>query len=188
MSEIDFSPKFVKAVNRMISHNSPGEVGLLMRWDNDDSMLWTIWSERFSDGPGIAGYNRRQVQRLEIKKGNLVACKPTVLGGHAEEIMIRSWDGYRKEVNKTDDPRIVDIFLTHSPCLDSSNIFSDEFGTWPKGCAPKLSKFINGIGKNIEWRIAFWDYYGSFSSRSNAIAAVEIIGKISNATIYKIFK
>jgi len=42
-------------------------------------------------------------------------------------------------------------------------------------------------GSNIEWRIAFWDYYGSFSSRSKALAAVKILKKCNNTTIYKVF-
>lgn len=187
MSEVDFTPNFLKAINRLLKHTSPGEVGLLMRWNNDGNLIWTIWSERFSDGPGLAGYNRRVVTRLEIKKGQLVPCQPTTLGGNAEEIMIRSWEGFQAEANMDEEPRIVDIFLTHSPCMDSSNVFSDGDEIWPRGCAPKLSKLIDMKGSNIEWRIAFWNYYGSFSSRAKALAAVRILENRNNTTIYKVF-
>lgn len=188
MSEIDFTPRFLKAINRLIKNNVPGEVGLLMRWNNNDNLIWTIWSESFSDEGGVASYNRKVVTRMEIKKGDLVPCRPTTLGGHAEEIMIRNWEGYQAEAEMTEEPRTVDIFLTHSPCLDSSNIFSDGSETWPKGCAPKLSKLIDMKGSSIEWRIAFWDYYGSFSSRTKALAAVRIVERCNNTTIYKVFK
>ncbi|MGY4494277.1 hypothetical protein [Pseudomonas sp. TE3610] len=189
MPETDFSPTFVKAINAMIHHKKPGEVGLLMRWDNNDSMFWTIWSESYSNAPVTPPYRRRPADRLEkLKNGQIRSCTPCVLGGHAEEIMIRSWDGYREEVEKQDDPFVVDLFLTDSPCLDASNAYADDFGLWPKGCAPKLAKFIKGCGDRIQWNISYLDYYGKFSTRPKAIAAVQILEKLDNVTIYKIFK
>ena len=145
MSKIKQTPKLATAVRNLIveADKNAQEVGLLMRWNNNDNLMWTIWSESMNhDGK-------------ETRYGGGAARN---IGGHAEEILIKNWLGYRREARIL--PQIVDIILTQSPCLDRSQSFKINNTVWPPGCAQKLLKLINDEEVAVkEWRIAYLNVY-----------------------------
>lgn len=160
-----------KAMRNLLQHNVAGEVGLIFRWNNDDTTIETVWSEGYADAPGKLGFNRQPITRLN--QHYAADALQQELGGHAEEIMIRNWEMYKRYMNK--HPQIVDIILTHSPCFDRSNMFRDAHGThWPTGCANKLHKLVNEIDTRVNrWNIGYFAYFGGPASRDNARLAVE---------------
>ncbi|WP_224361402.1 hypothetical protein [Hyalangium versicolor] len=142
MTYINMSPQFMNAINRLIyeASKNPVEVGVLMRWNENDQFMWTLWSEAFH--PGIVTQYSAHTATRQI-------------GGHTEEILIRNWQGYVHEAGFT--PRIVDIILTKLPCLTRSAPFTLGTHQLPSGCTFKLKEFIENIATAVlDWRIAYF--------------------------------
>jgi hypothetical protein len=169
--KVNITPKFRQAMQNLLTYSN-GETGLIMRWNNDDSTIETVWSEGYKtiENIGQVGSGRASINRLE-NTYDTSKSQPDI-GGHAEEILIRTWDYYKKTLGIY--PTSVDIILTHSPCRDVSGVFRDAKGTvWPCGCANKLYKLINEIETNVKiWNIGYFAYYGTAASTGKAIEGV----------------
>ena len=116
-------------------------VGLMVRFDNNDALTEVFWNENYRvlTKPVQLGFHREPVTYIDLKRssGFTVSGEQPVLGGHCEELFIRSWDTMIK-YNKCHP-----IVLTLSPCFNRSNWCRDSSGhLWSAGCAPKLFKFI----------------------------------------------
>ncbi|WP_257283993.1 hypothetical protein [Endozoicomonas sp. SESOKO1] len=158
--EVVLSEKFKKSITNLNRYSSIAkkEIGLMVRFNNNDALADVFWSEQYTflhQGTVSFGFKREKVTRMVLKKG--VYDKSTAqpdLGGHSEEIFIRSWQGLLK-YNKC-YPKVVDIVLSHSPCMNHSALLLDEGGhLWPAGCAPKLYKLISGQKQVSQWNIIY---------------------------------
>jgi len=168
---VNITPTLRRAMQNLLTYSN-GETGLIMRWNNDDRTIETVWSEGYKNIENVTqvGSGRAPIQRLENTYDESKS-QPN-FGGHAEEILIRTWDYYKKSLGIY--PISVDIILTHSPCRDVSGVFRDAKGTvWPCGCSNKLYKLINEIETNVKvWNIAYFAYYGTAASTGKAIEGV----------------
>ncbi len=193
----------LRAAMRNLLDDAGNIVGLVLRFDNDDASIRTFWSESYMETPGLdpASLRRLAVERIDIKprsvqlvseslvnnthhiNARIVQARspssaPAVMGGHAEEIMIRSWPLAEKEYGRT--PKTVDIVLTHSPCLDQSGAFRMNGSEWPLGCGPKLYRLATDRAYVAQWRIAYFKYYGNSEEIARqAIAKLEKHPRIS---------
>lgn len=180
--------KFRHAMFNLKKYWAKGEVGLIFRWDNDDSKIETVWSEGyvFSSKLDVGVTPRENIVKLKKTEQSYVAKEHQPrLGGHAEEIMISQWAYF---VSRYGDPKVIDIILTHSPCLDKSEIFLDSIGhMWPLGCTHKLYKLINQVASGVdEWNIGYMQYYGGDASRGSAIQALSVLGAHPKVNIYNL--
>ncbi|MBK3734980.1 hypothetical protein FBZ83_118118 [Azospirillum brasilense] len=138
----------------------PNLVALVMRWNEDDALLWTLRS---------------------LPNG-----QNTVPGGgaaHAEEALIVNWAGYVAQ-NNGQEPNIVEILLTKSPCLDRSPERQMLGEDWTRGCSSKLRQFILDKPAN-DWRICFLAYYQEdIRIEAQAYGAVAEFAGIPQADVY----
>ncbi|PTL82648.1 hypothetical protein [Vitiosangium sp. GDMCC 1.1324] len=142
MTYINMTTGLLNATYRLLAESAknPVEVGLLMRWNEDDRYLWTIWSEAYH--PGIVTSYSSAGMRRDV-------------GGHAEEILIKNWRGYEQEAGFR--PRIVDLILTKLPCFMTSNAVTLGTRQLPVGCAGKLKVLIEEIQPGVlDWRLAYF--------------------------------
>jgi hypothetical protein len=156
--DIFFSEKLKKSIAKLSKHSSKDDkqVGLIVRFNNNDALTEVFWSEQyvFLDEPPLSlGYMREKAKNVVLKRTGyaLSTCQPD-LGGHCEEILIRSW----KRLIKYNEcyPKNVDIVLTLDPCMNQSTLFLDERGhLWPAGCSPKLYKLISEEKQTVQWNI-----------------------------------
>ncbi len=195
MAEIELTQPILGKINLMInrSKSNHDQVGLVMRWNEDDRYLWTVWDEAYGGNLGEAPPDRRPVTQLKPDsrkrkndvgmtgvKGTLVGNeKQKGRGGHAEENLFRTWHGCRADAGAI-DPNILEILITHVPCLNQSSPYTDEYGIWPSGCGPKLSKFIKNLYTVRECRIAYINHYGGASSKKDSEASVRLLNRVDN--------
>ncbi|HVJ52464.1 MAG TPA: hypothetical protein VM689_08390 [Aliidongia sp.] len=159
---------------RNLLQEARDEVGLVMRFDEDDTTIQTIWSEGYVDVPGVdqSSLKRIEAERIDLKKsGFQTSDSQPELGGHAEEIMIRRWAFYEKEYGR--QPKLVDIVLTHSPCWDVSGILKIDNSQWPAGCGPKLYRLVTERNYVSKWQIAYFKYYGTAKSADAAKQSIQ---------------
>jgi hypothetical protein len=99
-------------------------------------------------------------------------------GRHAEQVLCNNFarirGEYRNEYHQ--DPEVVEIFLSHSPCLENS---SPECG-FPRGCANKLKCLVEKYCDTIpDWFI----YYGELYTGQGGVygdASLEAIARLNN--------
>ena len=180
----------------------PADVGLVVRWDENDELAWIVWSENYPSPeldkvkPGLRPIVRidvlgkKKMRKMEPKmaKGvdkelyrRTISNTQTHGGGHAEEIMLRSWAELLLPYNDHNQPKVVEIFLTRSPCADNSAAFVYN-GFWPQGCAPKLG-YAAGLLKGTDWRIACATMMGKPPHKGAKDALAEL-SKLPNVEAY----
>ncbi|WNG56330.1 hypothetical protein F0U59_17335 [Archangium gephyra] len=172
MPYINMSTNLMNATYRLLHESSKNhvEVGLIMRWDQNDQHIWTIWSEAYH--PGVfTSYTSRGMTRE--------------IGGHAEEILIKNWRGYEHEAGFR--PRIVDLILTKLPCFTRSEPVTLNARQLPRGCARKLKIFIEEIQTGVlDWRIAYFRELnpGPMSDSENG-GTLSILSGVPKLSIYR---
>ncbi|QCO03881.1 hypothetical protein [Azospirillum argentinense] len=138
----------------------PNLVALVMRWNEDDTLLWTL--------------------------NSLPNGQNTVPGGgaaHAEEALIVNWAGYVAQ-NNGNEPDTVEILLTKSPCMDRSPARQMAGGAWAPGCSSKLRQLVLAKPAN-DWRICFLAYYQEdIRIDAQAYGAVAEFTGIAKADVY----
>ena len=170
---MNITPRLRESMRKLLAE-AREEVGLILRFDNDDSSIQTIWSEGYVDLPGVdpSSLKRIPVVRVDLTKHGYEDSKNNPeLGGHAEEIMIRRWDHMTREYGRT--PKLVDLVLTHSPCFDVSGVMKINGSQWPAGCGPKLFRLVTERPEVAQWNIAYFRYYGTEKSRDKATQSIE---------------
>ncbi|MBO9484592.1 MULTISPECIES: hypothetical protein [Gammaproteobacteria] len=154
------SEKFKKSITKLKHYSSKAkkEIGLIVRFNNNDIFADVFWSEQYNyiHQPTVSlGYKREKATKVVLKKsGYEKSTAQPDLGGHCEEIFIRSWD----RIIKYNDcnPKVVDVVISHSPCMNHSALFLDNSGhLWPAGCSPKLYKLISEQKQVNQWNIIY---------------------------------
>jgi hypothetical protein len=178
---------FSDAIAAMMERSNDDTVGLVLRWDEDDSKLWTYYSIQRSPAipPNITPvpivqFDRKvwnSDQQLYVPGG-----QTAVEGFHAEELVLLSWEGLLNQVRLATPnyyPKKVEIVLSKSPCNGRASsapidiMYSNgtfQFAT--SGCASKLAAFIRA--QPVEkWAIRYYDLAGakSYSSDENRMKA-----------------
>lgn len=152
--------KFKNSIEKLSRYSSREEkqVGLIVRINSNDFLCETFWSEKYvvlNQRPLSLGFMREKNRNVVLtKNGYEISTTQPDLGGHCEEIFIRSW----KRLIKYQEckPRVVDLVLTLSPCMSQSSLFLDDNQhLWPAGCAPKLYRFISMEKKIVQWNIIY---------------------------------
>ena len=183
---MDVSEYFMKSMVRLKCHSSKKgkEVGMLIRFNRDDASIETFWSENchFLDKESTqTGYLCPPVTQLASNNGSggyKINKRQPFMGGHCEEIAVRSWTAFAPT-----NPDSVDIVLTSSPCLSKSAPFEDSNGQiWPSGCARKLIQLIQSQSKNTCWNIVYFTFYGS--SDDKALQAIDELKQLPNVNIF----
>jgi len=165
------TPAFRQAVEDMQAKAGPNTVGLVMRFNEDDSTLRDLWSEG-SNAPKHK-YNPHAADRPEMwrcdlpgggsRRANKVG---DVRGYHAEEIFIACWPALLRGADLQENQlHCVELALSKSPCYGNSGSSLLRLANAPRympvGCSSKLSEFVQSKGRQIEWRIAFLSLNGS---------------------------
>jgi hypothetical protein len=142
----------------------PSLVSMVMRWNENNSLVWTI--DSLPNG------------QTEVPGGG---------AAHSEEVMIQRWTQFLVEAG--DDPRIVEIILSKSPCLDRSPERSYKGTWWPRGCSSKLEALINVVEPSVqEWRIGFFNYYQEgIRIDAQAFGAVGSLAGIGKVDCYRLW-
>ena len=138
MSNINLNGELREQVIRLAQRvaGDPRLVTMVMRWNEDNNLIWTI--DSLPNG------------QIEVPGGG---------AAHSEEVMIQRWTEFLVQAGGA-QPRIVEIALSKSPCLDRSPERQYKGTWWPCGCSSKLEALINVVEPTVEeWRIAFCNYY-----------------------------
>lgn len=171
----------------MKAQAGPTLVGLVMRFNEDDSTLRDLWSEgsnapkhrynpHVTDRPAMYRY----VDDLNPGTGVRTAERVADLAGyHAEELFIACWPALMRGADlREDELRCVEIVLSKSPCHGPTASSKLRLGTTPDylpiGCASKLASFITAKDMGIEWRIAFLSLAGSDATDYNPIGGTNV--------------
>ncbi|HTT63520.1 MAG TPA: hypothetical protein VMG35_16810 [Bryobacteraceae bacterium] len=141
--------------------NNPGDVAVLLRWNNDDNLSTVFTSAGYGAAPPFPGAN--PFVRMNVP-AYTVAAAAAPHGGHAEEYMIQNWDYLIK--NHGCWPRIVDMVITHIPCWSTSSAFKDKSGhVWPEGCSRKLYRLMTEKAPGVqEWNYVFFQGFGNVAA------------------------
>ena len=140
------------------------KVGLVIRFNGDDSKLVTIWSEGSGEGLGEGNptiQNRPAMFRpTEVENQWRAANKVSDAAGyHAEELMIACWDYLLTQVTLLESAiTTVEMVLSKSPCYGikgSSPLKLPVDTIFESGCSKKLEKFIKSKSKTIKWYINY---------------------------------
>lgn len=162
---------FRQAVADMQAKAGPNTVGLVMRFNEDDSTLRDLWSEgsnapKHRDNPHQA--DRPEMWRCDLPGGGSRRANKIndVRGYHAEEIFIACWPALLRGADLREDQlRCVELALSKSPCYGNSGSSLLRLANTPRympiGCSSKLYEFVLGKDMRIEWRIAFLSLNGS---------------------------
>jgi hypothetical protein len=171
---IEATPALREAVNEMKRNATADLVGLVMRFNNDDSTLRDLWSEgsnrpkhKYNPHPADRPVMYRYNNDNSLASGTRAVNKVNDIAGfHAEELFIVCWDALLRGASLREDQlRSVDIVLSKSPChggtASSMLRTADMPDFMPIGCSSKLHAFILAKDPRIEWRIAFLALAGS---------------------------
>ncbi|MET3177366.1 UNVERIFIED_ORG: hypothetical protein ABIC43_000505 [Variovorax guangxiensis] len=165
------TPAFRQAVDDMQAKAGPNTVGLVMRFNEDDSTLRDLWSEG-SNAPKHK-YNPHPADRPDMWRNDLpnggqrLANKVNDQRGyHAEEIFIACWPALLRGADLAEAQlRCVELVISKSPCHGRSGSSELRLGAnpvyLPMGCSSKLSEFVQSKDRRIEWRVAFLSLNGS---------------------------
>lgn len=165
--------------------NNPGDVAVLLRWNNDDKLSSVYTSHGYGAAPpfsGAAPFTRINVPAYQVAGG----AQPH--GGHAEEYMIQNWKYLTK--NTSCWPKIVDIVITHIPCWESSAAYNDGKHVWPPGCSRKLYRLMTEEAPGVaEWNYVFFQGFGNVAggAQANANDNLSSLAKISGHPKARIF-
>ena len=144
--------------------NNPGDVAVLLRWNNDDNRTSVYTSHGYAAAapyPNAPTFTRINVPAYQAA----AAAQPH--GGHAEEYMIQGWKHLIKNISCW--PKIVDIVITHIPCWDSSAAFDDGKHVWPPGCSRKLYRLMTEEAPGVkEWNYVFFQGFGNVAGGAEA--------------------
>lgn len=178
------TPAFRQAVDDMQAKAGPNTVGLVMRFNEDDSTLRDLWSEG-SNAPKHK-YNPHPADRPEMwrcdlpgggsRRANKVG---DVRGYHAEEIFIACWPALLRGADLQENQlRCVELALSKSPCYGNSGSSLLRLANAPRympvGCSSKLSEFVQSKARQIEWRIAFLSLNGSDATSYDPIGGLDV--------------
>lgn len=164
------------AVQAMAANANRNRVGLVVRFNEDDTTLRTVWSESpdaVADNANPPNLERRNMWR-PINDSNptgprrLAPKSNDPTGYHAEELLMSAWDAILAGANLGGPLRTVELVLSKSPCHGPSGSSPLAFGAadpmLPQGCAGKLAAFIqslNLVHVGVAWRIWFLTLAGS---------------------------
>jgi hypothetical protein len=139
----------------------PGDVAVLLRWNNDDSLSRVFASAAYGAAPPFPGANA--FVRINVP-AYTAAAAAAPHGGHAEEYMLQNWDYLIK--NLACWPRVVDMIITHVPCWNQSSAFQDREGhVWPEGCSRKLYRLMTEKAPGVkEWNYVFFQGFGNVAA------------------------
>lgn len=178
---------FSNAVQNMISQSTDIVIGLVVRWDEDDSLVWTFWSvgpsksfPKSASPVFIAPFTRIRRDFLANNSGHEDHHLGLSfdLGLHAEEVLLLSWENLLNVVRQSKGkpeyyPKRVDLVLSKSPCHGDSGSspltirFSNGvLGFNHTGCAYKLRDFMKSQPVK-KWSLRYFDLAGSKSSSSD---------------------
>jgi len=159
------------AIRDMRQHAIGDKVGLVMRWNKRDDMIWTVYTEFMNqpDPHNIQLAERRHFERVqgdyqeENETFTPTGTSTAQVGCHAEEILIVNWTWYELatvqlilanalvEQGGSGAPlqterfalREVDLVLSKSPCHGPGGSQALQIGvhTYGTGCAMKLLRF-----------------------------------------------
>jgi len=136
MPNLNLNGRFRELVQDMVKEliKDPNQVRLVMRWNENDNLLWE--------------YRSLAKDQTRVPGGG---------SAHAEEIMIVDWPIFIA-ANNNQQPLIIEIFLSMSPCIDRSPKRTILGTNFQAGCANKLASIISHI-PDADWRICFFNYY-----------------------------
>lgn len=178
------TPAFRQAVDDMQAKAGPNTVGLVMRFNEDDSTLRDLWSEG-SNAPKHK-YNPHPADRPEMWRcdlpdgGSRRANKVNdIRGYHAEEIFIACWPALLRGADLQENQlRCVELALSKSPCYGDSGSSLLRLANTPRympvGCSSKLYEFVLAKDMRIEWRIAFLSLNGSDATSYAPIGGIGV--------------
>jgi hypothetical protein len=168
------------ATNLLNMVNNPGDVSLLMRWNEDDNLSTFFSSHGYGVAPPVQG--AQPFTRINVP-AYTPASNAQPHGGHAEEYLIQNWDVILR-CGKGLYPKTVDIVLSHVPCWNSSSGFQDGNGNmWPAGCSPKLYRLMTVKATGVQrWNFCFFQGFGNYAGgdptliENNASSIAKIAG------------
>lgn len=181
---IQATPAFRQAVTDMQAKAGPNTVGLVMRFNEDDTTLRDLWSEG-SNSPKHRD-NPHPADRPDMWRNDLPGGGPRLAnkvndqrGYHAEEMFIACWPALLRGADLQERQlRCVELVISKSPCHGNSGSSELRLGGnpvyLPIGCSSKLSAFVCGKDMRIEWRIAFLSLNGSDANSYVPIGGLDV--------------
>ena len=184
------------AVTAMASGASRDRVGLVVRWNSDDTKIRTLWSELAFSAGDIAnptpGERPMMFRRNDDANPALGIRSVTPIGDraglHAEEILIACWPALLASVHLTDaQVHTVELVLSKSPCTGSQgssplivNRSMPGAGVvaatqYDAGCASKLHTFC-GARRNIKFTISYLAMAGAHTNDYTAATRGQLGG------------
>lgn len=171
---INVSHLLRQAVTNMAGQANQALVGLVIRFNEDDTTIRDLWSEGSNAGRHLRNpdqadraWVRRNRNDANLGLGTRWANKVADTAGyHAEELMIITWPALLRGAGlREDQVQSVDMVLSKSPCYGaaaSSKLRLETQGReYGIGCANKLNEFIGTKRRDIQWRLAFLALAGS---------------------------
>lgn len=165
------------AVPLMAAGATVQRVGLVLRFNNDDTTVRTMWSESPSTVADVANppngdrspMYRPQSDLLPLGPRRSVPPSNDIAGFHAEELLISAWTAILRDAGILEgNLRNVDLVLSKSPCHgpSGSSPLSLTLGgqLFPQGCAGKLAEFVKTKPRIIRWRVFFLSLAGSHAT------------------------
>lgn len=181
---IQATPAFRQAVTDMQAKAGPNTVGLVMRFNEDDTTLRDLWSEgsnapKHRDNPHPA--DRPDMWRNDLPGGGqrLANKVNDQRGYHAEELFIACWPALLRGADLREAQlRCVELVISKSPCHGHSGSSELRLGGnpvyLPMGCSSKLATFVCGKDMRIEWRVAFLSLNGSDANSYEPIGGLGV--------------
>lgn len=169
-----------EAVAKMAAAATDQKVGLVIRWNRNDELIRTMWSEGSEEAanpanppPDIRPLMFRYLDDDDRRGGIRATLKQADRAGyHAEELMIACWPWLLTQYDLTEtEISTVELVLSKSPCSGgkgSSPLIvpdcDDKDILYETSCAKKLTRFC-GERSDIRFKIYFLALAGAHAGK-----------------------